>query len=337
MSMKTLIFKTISGFILLSVLFACRQKPAGQHDPLPSWNHTDVKQKIINYVDTARNRIPVADRIAVFDMDGTVACETPLWFEMAVAVQGMMEQLEKEPSLLEKTEYLYAKKLSENPSDTSVLNHWVVNEENYLDSIIFKAFEQVDHESYIQYAREYLTNTKSPNGLAYAKLFYQPMLELIEYLKANQFTVYIVSGSMQGVIWSICPQTIGLDREHLIGTRQAMLPAYPETEEASFRIQKGIYPPKNDGDGKSLNIYSQIGKIPVFAFGNTTGDFGMFHLASTSKYPNIAILLNHDDPREYIYEPYHGVAVPHWQDSIRQNNWVQADMKQEFKTVWMTR
>lgn len=331
--MKTLKFGYLLMILCITLCTACR-KDSPATDPLPSWNETEIKTQLTEYIGKTSAQIPVEDRVAVFDMDGTIACETPLWFEMAVAVQGMVDQLEKDPSLGKLIEYQYAKKLSENPSDTTVLNHWVVDGVNYLDSVILKAFEGVEHEEYIRFARNYLTTTQAPRYGAYADLFYQPMLELIDYLKANQFQIYIVSGSMQGVIWSICPQTIGLERSHLIGTCQAMTPVYPKDREAVAIIEKAIHQPKNDGDGKSRNIYSRLGKIPVMAVGNTTGDFGMFHLASTSKYPHLALMINHDDEREYIYEPYHGTAVPGWQDSLRINNWIRADMSKEFKTVW---
>lgn len=333
--MKT---STTGSFMILITIFlmSCQPKPAGPVDPLPSWNQTEIKKQLTDYIGVTAANIPVEDRIAVFDMDGTIACETPLWFEMAVAVKGMTDQLAKDPSLGKLTEYQYAQKLSVNPGDTTVLNHWVVNGVNYLDSVILKAFNQVNHEDYISFARNYLTSTKAPKyDRVYGDLFYQPMLELIDYLKANKFQIYIVSGSMQGVIWSICPQTIGLDRQHLIGTNQTLSVVYPDKGEASYVIEKSIYQPKNDGNGKSLNIYARLGKIPVIAVGNTTGDFGMFHLASTSKYPHLSMMINHDDgEREYIYEPYHGTAVPHWQDSLRINGWIQADMSKEFKTVW---
>ncbi len=333
--MKNYIYKSVLVLCFISVLFSCRQ--GSIKNPLPSWNETEIKQQIINYIDVESKNIPKEARVAVFDMDGTISCEAPLWFEIAVAVQGMVDQLEKDPSLINKTEYQYAKLLSENPSDTTVLNHWVVNNVNYMDSVIFKAFDKVNHETYVNYAGKFLNEKEAPNyGMLYGDMFYQPMLELIEYLKENEFEVYIVSGSIQGVVWSICPQTIGLDREHLIGTRQILSPDY-KSGNMSFIIQKGIYLPKNDGNGKSLNIYSHIGKVPVFAFGNTTGDFGMFHLVSSSPYPHMALMLNHDDAeREYVYEPYHGTAVPHWQDSLRLNNWVQVDMSKEFHTLWKT-
>ena len=329
---KTFISLSIAS-LTLALLSACQN---GAGDPLPSWNDTEVKRKIVNYVANEAKQVPVEDRIAVFDMDGTISCETPLWPEMYVAVYGMVKQLEKNPTLISRTEYQYAKKLYENPADTSVLNNWVVGGVSYLDSIILKAYKNVDHETYIDTARSYLASTKDRKyGIALKDMFYQPMLELLGYLKDNGFDVYIVSGSMQGVIWSICPQVIGFDRAHLMGTRQQLTPSF-QKDRTLFIVGSGIYQPKNDGNGKSLNIYSHIGKVPVLAFGNTTGDFGMFHLASTSPYPHISLLLNHDDDqREYAYPPYHGTPVPGWQDSLRVNQWIQVNMSQEFKTVWM--
>ncbi|MDR1591787.1 MAG: haloacid dehalogenase-like hydrolase [Prevotellaceae bacterium] len=330
------VFTNLSFALLTCVLLVCCRSGAG--DPLPSWNDTEIKHRIVHYIADEAQQIPVENRIAVFDMDGTIACEAPLWFEMYVAVYGMVCQLEKNPALIELVEYQYAKKLYDNPADTSVLNNWVVGGVNYLDSIILKAFKGTDYEAYVDTAHSYLAFARDRKyDIALEKMFYQPMLELLDYLKKNDFSIYIVSGSMQGVIWSICPQVIGFDREHLIGTRQVLTPLY-ENGKTSFIANAGIHQPKNDGNGKSLNIYSHIGKIPVFAFGNTTGDFGMFHLASTSRYPHIALLLNHDDDeREYAYPPYHGASVPGWQDSLRVNGWEQVDMSKEFKTVWMTR
>jgi phosphoserine phosphatase len=317
----------------LVALFSCRN----EHDPLPSWNETPVKQQIIAYITDSIRQIPAEDRVAVFDMDGTIACEAPLWFEMYSAVHGLMAKLDKDPDLIKEVEYQYAKKLYENPADTSVLNHWVVDGVNYTEQMIWKAYENTDHENYVEAARDYLSSATDPKfDMKLADMFYQPMLELIAYLKDNLFEVYIVSGSMQGLVWASCPQVIGFDRKHLLGTRQVMTASYHQGK-CSFIIEQNIYLPKNDGDGKSLNIYSHTGKIPVLAFGNTINDFGMLHMASSSKYPHIALLLNHDDSiREYAYPPYHGQPYPGWQDSLKVNNWVQVDMSQAFKTVWKT-
>jgi hypothetical protein len=329
----------IIASILATLFFAsCRQEKRSS-DPLPSWNETPIKKSIKAYIGRAVNEIPVEDRLAVFDMDGTIACETPLWFEMYAAVNGLNQQSAQNPDLLTYPEYQYAQKLAVNPADTSVLNHWAYPI-NYIDSMVWKAYTNIDNEVYVDSARSYLSKTKDQKySILLSKMFYQPMLELIQYLKENQFTVYVVSGSVQGVIWSVCPQTINLDRSHLIGTCQILKPYYkPDAKRTLFVIDKGIFLPKDDKDGKSLNIYSQIGKVPVFAFGNTNGDFGMFHLTSTSKYPHAEYLLNHDDStREYAYPPYHGTPVPYWMDSLKVNNWNLVNMAEEFKTVWMAK
>lgn len=323
---------------LLVAAVAVMSVACQKSDPLPSWNNTSVKESIISFVTKDAPGIPKEDRIAVFDMDGTIACEAPLWFEMYVAVEGMNEKLAKDSSLIRFPEYSYAKKLAANPFDTSVTNNWASAQGNYIDTIVWKAFEGADHEAYVEKARQYLSSTKDPKyGIPLAKMFYQPMLELIQYLRHNDFTVYIVSGSVQGVVWSVCPDVLGIPRANLLGTKQIVSPAYDNAKKyTTFTIGKGIFTPKNNSSGKAQNIYAQIGKIPVFAFGNTTGDFDMMHLVTANKHPHAAYLLNHDDAeREYAYPPYHGKAVEGWQDTLKVNGWRLVNMKEEFKTVWM--
>jgi hypothetical protein len=334
--------KTVYSILIILILFtiSCTPPPkpvSPQSDPLQSWNDTDIKRSILGYLNDSIVKIPVEDRIAVFDMDGTIACETPLWFEMYAAVKGLNDQSKKDPKLLKQKEYENAAKLAINPFDTSETNHWGP----YIDSMVWKAYAGIDNEVYVNTTKDYLSNTKSKDprftNILLADLFYQPMLELIKLLKEKQFDIYVVSGSVQGVIWSTCPLTIGFNREHLIGTVQMDTAVYnPIGKKTEFLIKKGIYQPKNDKDGKSQNIYSRIGKVPVFAFGNTTSDFGMFRLTSTSKYPNAEYLLNHDDStREYFYLPWHGKPDPNWQKTMKLNGWKQVDMSKEFKTVWM--
>ena len=323
--------RILTTIIALSTITACTEP-----NVLPSWNDTPLKAQIIDYVENAAQVIPVEDRIAVFDMDGTIACEQPLWFEMAVAVQKMVDKQEADPSLREITEYQYAVKLSENPRDTSVLNNWFTDGHNYLESILVNAFDGVESEEYIEYARNFLNSARVWNGKKYSELFYQPMIELIDYLKEHEFDVYIVSGSTQGVVWSICPQEIGFDRKHLIGSKLETTVSFKEGEKAQFILHNEFAKPKNNYYGKSVNIYNQIGKIPVIAIGNTVGDFGMFRLASSSPHPNFVMMLNHDDKeRELAYPPYYtGEEVYQWEDSLKVHGWHKANMSEEFKVVW---
>ena len=334
--MKNQKLAALLGAALMAVVAISCTSKSDNTDPLPSWNQTQMKQSIIDFVTRAIDTIPVADRIAVFDLDGTLACETPLWGEMYCAVAGLNMQSEKEPSLLKFTEYQYAQRLAINPADTTITNHWAGPKFSYVDSMVWKAFAGIDNEKYVAFCKNYLDTAKSIDyKMPLAKMFYQPMVELLSYLKANDFTVYVVSGSMQGMLWGLCPDQIGFDRAHLIGTWQQMYPVYIPDSCTQFILQKGIFSPKDDKNGKALNIYNQIGKTPVFAFGNTTGDFGMFHLTSTNKYPHAAYLLNHDNTtREYAYPPYHGTAVDGWRDSLTNNGWNLVNMKENFATVW---
>jgi phosphoserine phosphatase len=302
---------------------------------LVSWADGEIKSKIIDFVQRDTIDIPVKDRIAVFDMDGTIACESPLWFEMYCAVAKLNDALAQDSSLIQNKSYMYAKMLSENPADTAVLNNWVTNEANYIDSMVWKAFEGCDHEDYVDYCTKYLTTTKNKDkDLVLGNMFYKPMLELITYLQDNQYQVYIVSGSLQGVIWSVVPlKTTLKKRDMLIGSSQILKPDYSNNK-TRFIIQNGIYAPKNVNAGKSDNIYARLGIQPVFAFGNTTDDFDMLQYAITNKHKGIGLLLNHNDPREYIYPPYHGKAEPKWKEKIDSFGGIVVDMKKTFINLW---
>lgn len=317
----------IAALVILST--ACSNK---EKDPLPSWRETPVKKQIIDFVENKVPGIPVKDRIAVFDLDGTIACETPLWLEMYAAVNGLFQQAQQDSTLLNDTIYKYAEKLEMNPKDTTVLNHWGPK----IDAMILNAFKGEDNEDYIKFCQKYFTEAKQPDyHIPLNKTYYPPMKELISYLKEKQFDVYVVSGSLQGLLWSVCPELLGIDRAHLIGTRQAKEAIYHPDKNTSFKLLPSLREPYNDKNGKTLNIYNRIGKTPVFAFGNTTGDFGMFRLTSTNPLPHIVFLLNHDDgEREYIYQPWHGEALPAWRDTMKVNNWNIVNMKENFKIVF---
>lgn len=328
--MKIFLLRAIA--ITASALLLLNCSPKTITDPLPSWSDTEMKSKIVDFVENKVATIPVEDRLAVFDMDGTIACEAPLWLEMYCAVKGLCMQVAKDSSLLQQTMYQFAEKLSKNPSDTAVINHWGP----YINTMVRTAFAGWDNEAYIDFSSNYLKEAIQPDyGMTLDKTFYPPMLELMAYLKASDFEIYIVSGSLQGLLWSVCPDVIGYDRQHLIGSRQQMNPVYLPGQKTEFVLQADIWEPSNNNNGKALNIYSHMGKTPVFAFGNTTGDFGMFRLTSTNALPNISFLLNHDDAeREYAYQPWHGEGMPAWRDTMAIHGWNIVDISTNFEIVF---
>ena len=303
--------------------------------PLPSWNETPVKQQLLDFLFVEAEKIPIEDRIAVFDMDGTLVCERPFGIETVVSVHRLLDQGKTNPKVRETIEYQYAEKIYDNPHDTFVRKNRMVNGRDVLSDLIMKPFDGADCEEYITYARHCLnTAVNADYGLRYGDMFYQPMLELIDLLKERQFQVFVISASMQGIVWSICPENVGLDRHHLIGIRHAKQVSFTADGRLSYIIKDMVMEPVNDYKGKAVNIYDHIGKIPVVAVGNTYSDFGMFKMTSCNPYPNLSLMLNHDDAdREYVYSPTHGRNM-NWQDTLRQNKWLQADMSNEFKVVW---
>ena len=331
MNIKNIIAATLIGTTLSCVSHE-------EKATLPSWNDTPVKEKLLNFINNDIKQIPIEDRIAVFDMDGTLVCEKPWGIETVVSIHRLLEQGKNDSTVRASVEYQYAKKLHVNPRDTSVLNHTYENGQNYLANIILKPFDGADKEEYIKFATDCLnTAVHADHHLRYADMFYQPMLELVDALKAKQFQIYIVSASMQGIVWSICPQELGLKRDHLIGIRHPKQVAFSPDGQISYKIKAGMMSPVNSYEGKTINIYDHIGKMPVLAVGNAYSDFGMFHMTECSTFPHLALLLHHDDAeREYVYSPTHGGNI-NWQDTLQHYNWLQADMSKEFKVVWKTK
>lgn len=314
-------------FLVTFMLLLCCS-PQKEQEYLSSWNDTTVKEKLMNFINVDVEKIPVEDRIAVFDMDGTLISELPLCAEFVVSIHRILELGEKDTSIKESEEYKAAKKLSVNPRDTSVWNHRAI-----FGKLSKKAFVGMDSEELVRFANNCLNTVKNPDyNVNYADMYYKPMLELVELLKQKQFQIYVVSGSMQEIVWSICPQIIGVNRQNLLGVRYRKKVYFSESRRVSYIIEGETLSPINAGFGKTLNIYDHIGKTPVLAVGNSYSDFGMFHMASSSKYPNLSMMLNHDDAeREYVHET---VEQQHLQDSIWLNNWLQVDMSKDFKVIW---
>ena len=317
-----------AGIAAALLTFSCQQEAN-----LPSWNETLVKARLMSYLNDSVDAIPVNDRIAVFDMDGTLICEKPWGIETMVSIHRLLAMGKQDSAIHQWKEYEYAKKLAVNPRDTSVMNHLYENGQNYPYNIIMKPFDGVDAEEYVAFALECLrTQRHAEKGLIFGDMFYAPMLEWVRALQEKQFQIYVVSASMQGIVWSICPEELGVERDHLIGIRHPKELVFREDGSVKYVVRAGMMSPTNNYEGKVVNIFDHIGKTPVVAVGNAYSDFGMFHLTESSPYPHLSLLLHHDDAeREYVYEPTHSV---NWQDTLRHYNWVQADMSKEFKVVW---
>jgi len=297
-----------------------------QSNPLPSWNSGHSKQKIIEFVDKVTNPsspafVPAEDRIATFDNDGTLWIEQPLYIPFAFHLEYLYEQLENNPSLASQSPY------SEILEKKDSLSNESLDEIPGLVEILLPAYPDITQEEYLQKSKDFLDNTKHARyNVALKELTYQPMVELVSYLQENDFKVYIVSGGFQGLMRSISEEAYNIEKENVIGTHPKFV--FELTENGPVLIRQPVLASFNDGPEKPVNIQKFIGKIPIFACGNSGGDIEMLMLTHYHE-NHFACMLNHDDEeREYNY------PNPEALEESKQNDWLVISMKNDFKTVF---
>ena len=326
-------------FTVASSLCGCSDK---KEAVLQSWNdNSPNKQAIIEFVEdvtdkNSENYVPVEDRIATFDMDGTIVAEKDIWLELAVAVYRIDNELSDDKDLVEeKNKLLEYIKMDPQPAETGEL----------IVDVTGKAFEGMSQDDFVEYVNRFMQEDKTDfNGIQYKDSFYKPMLELIEYLQDNGFTVYLVSGSERGVVWGATLNTVDLPRSQMIGADITIVAGEEgdtsETE-APVMFEPGDELIRELGFTQSsvklnkvYNIYHQIGICPILACGNTDGDFSMLNYAkSNPNYKSLALLINHDDDvREYAYNTKERAE---WDALAEQYGWNVISMKNEFDVIFL--
>lgn len=306
-------------------------------DKLASWADDSANKAVIiefvkNVTDEKSEKfVPVENRIATFDMDGTIVAEKEIWLELAVAVDRIDKDLSGDKELVaKKDELLKNLKMDPEPDNTGKL----------IEEVTGRAFKGVTQDEFVRYMSEFMKQKKGDLGdLTYADSFYKPMLELIQYLQDNGFTVYLVSGSERGVVWGATGDVLSLPRTQMIGADMALT-----LKKADKKSGKKFYEPgdeitrgetftqKSIGDNKIYNIYHQIGIRPILACGNTDGDFSMLnYVRHNPEYQGLALLVKHDDKeREYYYN-----VREDWDKLAEKYDWHVVSMQKEFESVFL--
>ncbi|NMC61915.1 MAG: haloacid dehalogenase-like hydrolase [SAR324 cluster bacterium] len=281
--MKLSSFVHVLGLTLFSYLLL-NSLAFGQEEALPSWNSSNTKTAILEYIKdisntSSPNHIKVEDRIAVFDNDGTLMLEAPQTAES------------------EFTNDYYANWIGKK-SDTSFLQGLkrLFSRPSKEESTIGLSLEAY-HEAVNRWQKTY----KHPRfQRSYSHLVYKPMLELLSLLKENSFTSYISTGSEREFIRGFADTAYGLSPDRIIGSDRQY--TYCFSEEGSFLLRQFREPHLNLNEFKAINIQKHIGKRPIFVVGNTDGDIQMLEYSQSSPLPSIQILIRHDDPvKEYSY------------------------------------
>lgn len=324
--------KVISQLWLISLLltfWACTGKvPHAAADPLPSWNEGSAKQAILTFVKevsdpAAAAYVPPKERIATFDNDGTLWAEKPLYFQFYFTLRRVRDLAPEHPEWKTRQPF---KAVLENDSD--YLAHISLPEIFQMLDATHTGMTETEFENQV---RAFLGSAKHPRfQRLFTECVYQPMLELIRYLQANDFKVFICSGGGIDFIRQFSEEVYGIPRENVIGTALVMefrmLNGRPE-----LLRTKEFVKPINDREGKPVNIQRYTGRRPLLAFGNSDGDIQMLQFAENSERPYLSLLLHHNDAeREFSYTAGSEKAL----EMAKEAGWTVVYIKEDFKVVF---
>jgi phosphoglycolate phosphatase-like HAD superfamily hydrolase len=308
--------------------------PAGaQPDPLPSWNDTAPKQAILDFVGRVTREggpdfVPVEERIATFDNDGTLWAEQPIYFQVAFALDEVKRLAPRFPEWKDKEPFR-----SVIAGDLRAL--LTAGEKDLLE-IMAVSHSGITTEAFNKAVADWLATARHPTkDRPYTDLVYQPQIELLRYLRANGFKTFIVSGGGVEFMRVFAEKVYGIPPEQVVGSSGVTKfemgpngkPALLKEPEVEFI---------DDGPGKPVGINRFIGRHPILAFGNSDGDLQMLQWTAAGDGPRFMAIVHHTDAeREWAYDrqSHIGRLDKAW-DEATARGWTIVDMKQDWKTVF---
>lgn len=300
-------------------------------DPLPSWNDTENKHTILNFVNRSIDPadpgfIPVEDRIATFDNDGTLWSEQPVYFQLLFAVDRILHLAPEHPEWEEQEPY------------ATIINWGLpgatkISQEELME-VMVTSHSNLTTDEFHDAVSAWMDTAQHPiNKVRYTELVFQPMLELINYLKANEYKVFIVSGGGVDFMRAWAEGVYGIPKSQIIGS--SFKTEFVVTEDG-YEIERlpglNFY---DDKEAKAIAIDRFIGRRPSIAVGNSDGDLQMLQWASTNKLPYLNIYVHHTDSvREWAYDrESHIGQFNHGWDEAMTKGWTIIDMANDWNAV----
>jgi phosphoserine phosphatase len=320
--------------ILVLVGAACRCACA--QDPLPSWNDGPHKSAIVDFVakvttEGGSDFVPPAERIAVFDNDGTLWCEQPMYVQFAFVLDRVKQLAPANPDFATTEPF--------QGILTGSLKQLFSGGAKAMVDLVTVTHANTTVDQFEKIVRDWLATARHPRfNRPYTELIYQPMLEVLAYLRANGFKTYIVSGGGVEFMRPWTEQAYGIPPEQVIGSSIAMQYEMRDGKPELRRLPKVHF--INDKAGKPVSIQNAIGRRPIFAFGNSDGDFEMLQWTTTPQGPDdgprLGLLVHHTDAeREYAYDrDSHFGRLSRGLDEGPKLGWVIVDMKADWKAVF---
>lgn len=316
----------------LFIAFILTFASAATADPLPSWNAGPSKERIIAFVGSVtepgtESYVTPADRIAVFDNDGTLWAEKPVYFQLIYAIDFIKAKGKSDPAFL-KTDALKAAAAGD-------IKALMAGGKEALLEVIAASHSNVSVDDFEAGVLKWLETAKHPRfDRPYDEMLYQPMLELLRYLRDQGFSTYIVSGGGVHFMRAFAEQAYNIPPEQVIGS--ATKTKYEVVDGVPTIMKEPEIGFIDDKAGKPVGIDSKIGKRPIMAVGNSDGDFQMLQWTTAGEGPRLGMLIHHTDAeREWAYDrDSHVGKLAKGLDDGPKFGWQIVDMKAEWAKVF---
>ncbi|WP_244523699.1 HAD family phosphatase [Bosea sp. BIWAKO-01] len=305
---------------------------SAQTDPLPSWNDGPTKASIVDFVTRVTTQggpdfVAPAERTAVFDNDGTLWVEQPMYVQLAFVLDRVKALAPQNPGW--KTKQPFKAVLG---GDMRAL---AASGEQGLMQLIGTTHSGMTSEEFAKIATDWLATARHPRfKRPYTELVYQPMLELLAHLRANGFKTYIVSGGGVEFMRPWTERVYGIPPEQVLGSSIKTQFEMRDGSPVIFRLPQINF--IDDKAGKPVGINQQIGRRPIAAFGNSDGDLEMLQWTTLSGGPRFGLIVHHTDAeREYAYDRQsHFGKLDKALDAAAVNKWTVVDMKRDWKKIF---
>lgn len=303
-------------------------------DPLPSWNNTAPKQSIISFVDKVTKEgttdfVPIAERIAVFDNDGCLWAEQPMYFQLFFALDRVKALAPQHPEWKDKEPFASLLK-----GDVKAA---LAGGEHALAQIVMATHAGLTTEEFDKVVTDWITTAKHPTtGKHFTEMVYQPMLELLTYLRSNNFKTFIVSGGGIEFMRPWTEKVYGIPPEQVIGSSGGLKFEIRDGNPVIIKLPEIVH--NDDKDGKPVGIQRHIGRRPIFAAGNSDGDLQMLQWTAANTRQSFCLYIHHTDAeREWAYDrDSHIGKLDKGLDESKAKDWTVTSMKHDWRVIYPT-
>jgi len=330
--MKTHSYARYSASVFAAFLTSLAGTAVQAEGPLPSWNDTAPRNAIIAFVEKVTTKdspdfVSASERIAVFDNDGTLWAEQPMYFQLAFALDRVKALAPQHPEWEDKEPFASLLK--------GDIKAALAGGEKAILEIVMATHAGITTDEFERVVKDWATTARHPKaGKLYTEMVYQPMLELLAYLRANGFKTYIVSGGGIEFMRPWTERVYGIPPEQVVGSSGKLKLDMQDGKPVLMKLAEIDH--IDDGPGKPVGIQRNIGRRPIMAFGNSDGDLQMMQWTTSGAGPRFGLIVHHTDAdREWAYDRQSHIGkLDKALDEGRSRGWTIVDMRTDWRVIF---